>query len=255
MKRLHVRMCAAIAILSMGLPSLSSAQDTVMLPVPTGSQAAPLLGITVVGHADLKLDPDVAYASFSVTNSSRKEIDAGQKNAEKMQAVMTAIEGAGIAATDIHTEFYMVSPDYNDDSDTTRVTGYTATNSLHVTIHDLSKVGLIIDAALQAGAVSAGDIEFDLTNRDKSEQDALGNAVSNARSKAELVAGASDVTLGRLLNLTESQTSPPPPMPGPIFAGAMAMGPRAAPTTPISPQIIEITADVTATFAIDSGKL
>jgi len=76
---------------------------------------------------------------------------------------------------------------------------------------------------------------------DKLYDDALRAAVADARSRAEVLAGAAGVKVGEVLSIAEGSAPP-----GPI-AYDLAL---AAPETPIQPGTQDIEATVTVTFAI-----
>jgi uncharacterized protein YggE len=129
------------------------------------------------------------------------------------------------------------------------LTGYQVTNSIRVTIRNLSKSGLIVDKATNAGANVVNGISFDLADRSKAQGIALIEAVRNARSKAELIAGAAGINVGHILSITEGSTPTIQPV---MFAkAAMAMTADAAPQTPIQTQDITVTSDVTVSYGID----
>jgi uncharacterized protein YggE len=207
-------------------------------------------GITVSGHAEEKVQPDIARTTLSVNTQSADEVAAVQTNATKMQAVMQALAKSQVADRDIHTSDYEVQPVYDYRPSPPVLTGYSVANSVDIIIRDISKAGLILDKAVAAGATSTGGLNFDLADKNKVQGETLVAAVADARSKADLIAGAAGVSLGRVLSIGEQgATQSIVPMYRPM--NAMIAGAAAAPTTPVSPQAIDITADVTATFAIN----
>jgi uncharacterized protein len=210
-------------------------------------------GITVSGHAEIDAKPDVAYAGLGVVTQSSSQDDAVAKNAAKSQAVKDALTASGIANADIETESYQVEPQYDYQSTPQVLTGYQVSNMIRVTIHDLSKAGLIVDKATQAGANQVDGVNYDLVNRHQVELQSLAQAVVLAHARAQVMADAAGVSLGRLINLTDSSSTPSP---APIYPMMMhaAMAPAAQPTTPLAPQMIDITSDVTALYSIGYGK-
>ncbi len=235
----------AAVILITGCLAGAEAQE---MPIRAVDGVVPQTGITVSGHAELKMKADVAYVTLTVQTSSREQTAAVAENATKATALVGALKASQIADQDIQTEDYTVSADYDNNANPPVLTGYEVSHTYQVTIHNLSKAGLIVDKATQSGATQVGDLDFELLDRDRAQGEALVQAVANAKSKADLAAGAAGVSVGRLISLTEGGASF---VPQPIFARGMAMGPATqAPTTPISPQQITLTSDVTATYAI-----
>jgi len=236
-----------IVALFLCLPLTARAQGTPDLSESATSQN----GLTVTGHAEIDAKPDVAYADLGVVVQAPAQADAVAMAATKSAAVKAALIKAGVLDDDIKTDYYQVSPQYDDRTTPSVLVGYQVSNFFKVAIHNLPKAGVIVDRATDAGANQVNGVTFDLIDRDSVEGQALAAAVTNARSKADLMAGAAGVTLGRLINLTE--TSNDQSLPRPMFFAA-ARAAAAPDTTPIQQQDIVITSDVTAFYAIGYGK-
>jgi hypothetical protein len=217
-----------------------------------GIQSQPLIaaGITAHGHGMVKIKPDIAYATVSVVTQSRDQAQAITDNSTAMKSVMAALKSSFVADKDIQTQYYTVEPQYDYRITPAVLSGYQVTNTLRVTFHDVAKIGVILDKATRAGATSVGGVTFDLSDRHRVEGDALALAVADARSKADLMAGASGVQLGHLISLTEGAA--PQVQPIPIFRAAVASAEAPAPPTQIEPQMIQIDADATAVYTISS---
>jgi uncharacterized protein YggE len=236
-----------ILALTVLLSSIALAQDVPIIPAQSTQN-----GITVSGHSEIDAKPDVAYATLGVTVQAPAQADAVSQAAAKSTAVKDALIKAGVANADIQQDSYQVQPQYDYHTSPGVLVGYQVANMFKVTIHNLPKVGVIVDKATQAGANQVNDVTYDLTDRSVVQGQALAAAVTNARSKADLMAGAAGVTVGRLISLQENggqQTVRPMPM---MFG--MARNVAAAPTTPIQQQDIIIDANVTAFYSIGYGK-
>jgi len=205
-------------------------------------------GITVHGHSELKVKPDVAFITLSVTTQTRGQSEAVSSNAQRSVNLIAALKKAGIASQDIQTQSYTVEPQYDYNTSPPISVGYQVTNSFQVTVRDLTKVGLILDTASRSGSTQAGDVRFDLADHTKYQGEALVAAVAEAKSRADLMAGAAGVSLGRLVALSDMDV----PVVSPIYMqkrmGVMAAA--AQPTTPVQDQQVDITADVVAVYAI-----
>ena len=223
-------------------------QADIIRPVATMSISE---GITVHGHGEVKVKPDIALITIAVTTQSKDQAEAVAQNATRTTAVLKAIKDAGIAEKDIQTQSFTVQPQYDYDAKPPALTGYQVQNSVQATVRDLTRVGLLIDKTTAAGASQINDVSFDLSDRSRAESDALALAVAGAKRKASVMADAAGVDLGRLLTLTEG-TDAPPERPVFMAARAMAMAPAAA--TPIADQQITVTADATLVYAMGAAK-
>jgi uncharacterized protein YggE len=119
-----------------------------------------------------------------------------------------------------------------------------------VTLRDVSKAGLIVDKATDAGATAVDGVQFDLADQSRAQGLALIDAVRNARIKADLIAGAAGVDLGRVLSISEGTAPTIQPL---MFQARVAVAAAAQPT-PIQDQDIDITADVTVSYSIDYSR-
>ncbi len=209
-------------------------------------------GITVAGHGEIKVMPDIARASLTVETTDRSESKAVSENAVKMKAVISALTGSNVAQKDIQNTSYYVATNRDYTATPPVLTGYTVTNSIDVTMRDISKSGVIVDKVTAAGA-TVDNVDFDLADKNHVQGEALVAACANARSNADLMAGASGVSIGRVLTISQ-QGAAAPPVFAPMMARAMAAPAPASPPTSLSPQEVTITADVTATYAIEYSQ-
>lgn len=228
---------------------------TLAVQSSSGAQVAPIAqqsvdGLIVHGHGEIKAKPDVAYATLSVLTQDKLQTAAVSENASKSQDMLTALKSSGVAANDIQTDSYTVQPQYDYTISPAVLTNYEVVNSFRVTLRTISKAGLILDKAIQAGATETEGVSFDISDRHKVNGEALVAAVADARMKADLMAGAAGVSLGRLKSLSDDAQQTP------VFQPRMMAMAKAVESTitPIAPQTIVIDADVTAVYAISSVK-
>jgi len=224
----------------------ASAQD-ILRPQPQMIEG--VRGITAFGHGEIKAKPDIAYATIGVTIQDRDQVAAVNADSLRSKAVMAALKSSQIADKDMQTQYYTVQPQYDYRISPALLTGYQVTNSIQVTFRDLSKIGIVLDKVTKAGATDVGGVSFDLADRSRVEGDALALAVANARRKADLMAGAAGVTLGKIISVSEGQRNIAQPIP---MMRAMAAGPMQDTSTTIVPQQIEVTADATIVYSIES---
>ena len=210
-------------------------------PETAGGAANPAGGITVTGTGTITSVPNEAEFSFSVQSNGATAREALSANSDQMRKVLAALKAAGVEKRDVQTQNVSVSPTYSDNGQTN---GYTASNSVSVKIHDLSRVGKILDAASNAGANDIYGPSLSRSDQDALQAKALRDAVANARKKAEALANAAGVQLGSVTAITEGSSGGPEP----YFAQArLASTDKAA---PIEPGTQDVQATVTVTFAI-----
>ena len=112
-----------------------------------------------------------------------------------------------------------------------------------VQVRDLAKSGGILDAASNAGANEVYGPMLSRSDEDDLQAKALRNAVEDARKKAEALADAAGVRLGRVTSITEGFSGGPQP----YYAADARLAKAEA---PIEPGTQDSQATVTVTFAI-----
>ena len=83
------------------------------------------------------------------------------------------------------------------------ITGYRVTNTVNVTVRDLSKTGSVIDAAADSGVNTSSSISFGISDYEEYYNEALKNAVLAADKKANTIAGALGVKLKGAVTVNE----------------------------------------------------
>lgn len=220
-------LAAAVAFAGMGRPETArgSAPDT--------------RSVTVTGTASVQAVPDKAAFSAGVSTNAATAQAALAANAAKAAHVLDALRSAGVAKGDLQTQDVSVSPRWNDRGEQD---GFSAHSSVQVHVQDVRQAGLLIDAAVAAGANETSGPSFDRGDRDALYRGALKDAFAEARLKAATLAGEAGASLGRVLRIEES-----PATPGPVPYEMRAMADTA---TPIEPGKQEVQATVTVTFSL-----
>jgi uncharacterized protein YggE len=204
--------------------------------------AARPASITAVGQASVSASPDLARVDIGVVTQAANAQDATVQNATQAVTVIAALQGLLGPNATIKTISYSVSPVYNNPppGQNASIVAYMVTNTVEVTLTDLTQTGKVIDTAIQSGANRVQGISFDLQERNPLVAQALKAAAARALSQANAIASGLNVHTGSVLHASESVNSP-----GPVFTGIAA-----APTTPIQTGTIVVQASVTVEVAI-----
>ncbi len=162
--------------------------------------------LKVNGSAKITIEPDRATLSLGYTCEDAVSATAQKMAAEASAAILQAIQAAGVAEEDIATTSLNTSPvyDYNDGKPT--LTGYQVTHMLSVTVSDITKVGEVLDAALNGGANVANGITYSSSKEEDAYLQALAQAVQNAMAKADALSIAAGVWLGSVTEIVEQSS-------------------------------------------------
>ena len=193
-----------VLLAAMGLAETAQAQEQ-------GSKSPPEARVIVVGEGRVSAPPDYARIRSGVTTTAKTVKEAIDTNSKLMAAVTAALLDSGIAPNDIQTAEFLIQPVYASQtpSGEPKLSGYRVLNQVDVTIHQISKVGEVLDRLVTAGATDVGNVEFLLSDPSKVLDQAREAAVADARRKAELYARASGLNLGRVAWITESSEFAP----------------------------------------------
>ena len=215
-------------------------------------------GIWVTGTGTKEVASDVAEVYLGVESTEETVADARQKAADAMTAVLDAIRALGISDDDITTTSFNIYPqqvwvevtDEDGRHGEPRITGYTVSNQVRVTVKNIDLLDEVIDSAAEEGGdlIRVNSVSFTVADPAAHGAETRQLAAADARAKAELYAEAMGVTLGDLIFLTELSSSAP-------FNQARAIGADYAEAgafapTPIEAGDVSLTTTIQAAFAI-----
>jgi hypothetical protein len=162
-----------------------------------------------------------------------------------MQSVFAALKKLGVADKDMQTSNFSVSPQMSDaNGQPPHVAGYQVNNDVSVRLDDVSKLGAALDALVAAGANQMNGIDFTIKDSAPLLIDARGQAVADAKAKAETYAKAAAVSLGPIFSISENENSGPRP----LFAPMPMV--RAAKAVPVAAGEESVTAQVSIVWEI-----
>ncbi len=224
----------AVAMFALAAPNMLSAQTA----QATGNQTmtdAPLLSFSIT--EELQMAPDRARVGAGVQTTAPTAVEAMRQNAERMSRVVAALRRAGIAERDIQTSGINLSAQYDyspqQQGEPPRLIGYQVSNMVQVTTSDLSGLGRLLDALVNAGGTNIDGPSFFVANPDAALDTARQRAMARANERAMLYARAAGYRSARLIAVSEGGFMPPP-QPMPMMARMEAAAADAAPT-PVQP--------------------
>jgi uncharacterized protein len=181
---------------------------------PAESKSPAQARVIVVGEGSVTVAPDYARLNSGVSTNAKTVKEASDSNSKVMAAMIAALVDAGIAKKDIQTTQFSIEPIYtsvssNSSNGAPKLSSFRVSNQVNVTIHEIGRVGDILDRLVKAGATNVGNIEFLFSEQQKVLDQARERAIADARHKAELYAQASGVNLGRVAGITESSDFEP----------------------------------------------
>ena len=207
--------------------------------------------IIVTGTSEVQAAPDEAHVRLGVSKQASNAAAAQSAANEVAQRILANMADLHVDRKQIRTGQLSLYPIYAPvkpgSDDEPRVVAYRATNTVTIRLNDMAQIGPVIDGGLKAGANQVEGVDFALKNDTAARENALRQAVVEARSKARAVAEALEVRLGDVLTVQEGGVSLRPPQP---LAGVAMMSRRADVATPVSPGEVTVSATVTIRYRI-----
>lgn len=186
------------------------------------------------------------HLSAGVVTQARKAADALAANSAAMNQVFATLRRLGIPETAIQTSDFSVSPQYVNDRQgnaSPQITGYQVSNQVNVTV-DLAQLGPALDALVGSGANTLGALDFAIRDPKPLMAKARAEAMKDAAARADTYAAAGGLTLGPILQVSESGTETPQP----IMARPMMR--MAAAPVPVASGENTVSASVSVTYEI-----
>jgi uncharacterized protein YggE len=205
---------AALLVAQLGFGAQVQAQD-VATPTAQPEAANPTIphSVTVVGEGSVSIEPDIANTTIGVEVVEPSVQEAVSQARETMEAVLGALQEAGVADEDIQTTGFNIWAERNfggpapvdasSEDGNGETVRYHVSNNVQVTIRDLNNIEGILDAAIQAGANNIYGVNFSLDDPTTVESEARQKAIENARVKAEELAGLTETELGGVISISE----------------------------------------------------
>jgi uncharacterized protein YggE len=241
--RIKFLLVSAVLLATVAL-SACGATTVVSNPAP------PQRILSVTGTELVYLTPDVAYINIGVHTEKPTASEAVSANNTQTQQVVTALKNSGVDAKDIRTTNFSIYPNTQYDQQTGKPgsTTYVVDNTVYVTVHQLDKLGNLLDATVQAGANNVNSIQFDVADKSTAIKQARDQAVKDAQTQAQELASASGVTLGNVQTISFTNNIPQPVMDVYSKSGGLNAAPAVA--VPINTGQLTLTVTVDMTYEI-----
>ena len=205
-------------------------------------------GIIVSGSGTASAEPDLALINLGVQVLSPSVGEALNTANSSLESILQVLADYNVDESDTQTRYFNINTQYDYQNDgTSVVAGYQVTNELSVNVRNLDSLGELITDVVEAGGdpVRVNGISFAIEDTTALEDEALAQAIADAKTRAERIAELSGVTLGDLVSVSLAGGASPA---SPIAFAFEAMA-RSAPT-PIRTGDLEITITIQALYTI-----
>lgn len=206
--------------------------------------------ITVQGQGEITAKPDVAKITLAVQTDTLPTAEAATSElAKKFQNVLAALKKAGVEDKDVKTTNLSVNPLYDYVNGKQNQIGFQANESIYVTIRKLDNVSTIVGQATAQGVNQIGGVSFEIDDPDNLKIQAQEKAIDNAKEKAQQLAKALGVSLGKVKTFSVNDGSQPIPMYATLEKSAGGVGGDVA-GPPVAPGENIVQANVSVTYEL-----
>ncbi|RCK76746.1 MAG: Protein of unknown function DUF541 [Anaerolineae bacterium] len=244
MRKLSILTLLVVLSAAWLLSACAGGQAYAQTPPPAASTQPRTLSVT--GSGKSYLVPDIAYIYIGVHTENPEASKAVAENTSRSQKVTEALKKFNIAAKDIQTTNFSIYPQQQFDSQG-KVTGvlYVVDNTVYVALRDLTKIGDLLDAVVNAGANTISGISFDVEDKTAALAEARAAAVADAQKQAEELAKAAGLTLGEIMSISTFTSTPYP-----IYDGRGGGGAAMQAAVPIAPGQTVLQVDVSVVYEL-----
>ena len=166
--------------------------------VAAAEQAAPgtaTISVSAVGTAEAA--PDVAIVSVAITARADGAAAVRDQIANNASQLRSALLDANVSEGQLRTTGFSITREVRVEDGTERPVGFQGVQSFEITLSNTSRAGEIIDLAVANGANRVDGVVFTLSEERGRElrAEALREAMTNARSDAEAIAAAGNLSI------------------------------------------------------------
>jgi uncharacterized protein YggE len=185
----------------------SGSNEPIVMGQPIGFDNS----LSVIGYGQASAAPDLALVSLGVMVTEPDVSSAVNQTNSLTEAVRQAMLGKGITDADIQTsnfniwseERYLPMTPGPGAIEPELQTLYRVENLMKLTVRNVANVGDVIQSALDSGANQVRGVSFSLDNTTPLELFARNDAVLDAEQRAQELASALGLELGRPISVSE----------------------------------------------------
>src|SRR5215813_6386510 len=162
--------------------------------------------VKVTGVSEVKVVPDRAVIEIGVEKQSPSASEAKRTEDAAARRILASLHANGIDDKDVQTTWLTLQPrSYYRKQ--VRISYFVATQSLLVTVRDLSRLDAILESLVNAGGNRIDGIAYETSDLRKYRDQARELAVRAAREKAQALAHALGQEIGKAQLIEESPQS------------------------------------------------
>ena len=204
--------------------------------------------VRVIGTGEVRVPPDRAVIEVGVEKQDVSAKTAKQLADAAAQNILARVRENGVDEKDVQTVSFSLGPEY-DYHKGRRLTGFTAHQTLSITVRDLAKLDSLLESLIQAGGNQISSLEYETSDMRKYRDQARDLAVKAAREKAESLASSLGQGIGKAFSIEEVPESAFQSSATANYSTQVNLMPRKSPST--APGQNTISATVVVSFELN----
>lgn len=172
--------------------------------------------MSVSADGKVKAVPDMATINLGVVTQGSSSSAVQDESSKKVNKIIEFVKQQGVSKDDISTSQFNIYPQYNYKDGKNDIVGYEARQTIAVQVKGVDKstqvLGKILSDSTLAGANEISGVSLGFDDPDNLRQKAREQAIEKAKIRAEELAKASGIKLGRIVGVSQSGGN----FPGPI---------------------------------------
>jgi uncharacterized protein YggE len=164
--------------------------------------------MTFSGDSKMSVTPDIAYLNMGLKTEKKSVSDAQKENAETISEFIAKLKNDfEVSDSDVQTANYTVHPQYDWRDGDQKLRGYEVSQNIQIKVRNLDNVSDIIGLAAEFELNQVNSLSFGVDNKDEFLEQVRAKAITEAKEKAKKVANDLGISLGRIINFSESSSN------------------------------------------------
>jgi uncharacterized protein len=182
---------------------------SILLYLTLGGMAQVQPSVSVVGEAEIKIEPDQVQFTFEIVTTDKILATAKLNNDRGAARTLAAVKAFIIGADDIQTDRLTLAPKYSGERTARVLLGYEVTKRILVTLKDLERIDEFLAKVIDAGVNRVVAISIENSQLQTSQEQVRALAVKNARERAVAYAKQLGQTVGKAYVIREEEADTP----------------------------------------------
>jgi uncharacterized protein YggE len=170
------------------------------------SRSSSAATITVTGSGTVTGTPNTMSFQIGVQTTALTAAGALDENNLQVGRLETSLLSNGIVKKNLQTSGLNI---YTNTNQRNQITGFTVSDELNVTTHQIKKAGAALDAAAKAvgNGIQLNGVTFSISNQSKLLAAARARAIKNAHTEAVQIAKGAGTTVVAVVKVVDQENS------------------------------------------------